>query len=263
MSILFIIPPENKVWGVGILFSGCLWFRLCFRSISWEWIDGILPNFAYALILTRSRLGLLSVNFHQIVTELWPLMIHDFCQNFVSTQYLENELMEFDQILHMHCYWQDLGWENTRQFSSDSNRVMALDDWWYLSEFCFRSISWEWIYGIWPNFAYALILTRSRLGLLCIHFCKFITELWPLIDVRISFPLNILRTSWWNLTKFCIYIDIINIYISIVTHQFSKINNSVMVLDWCQNFVSAQYLDNKLMEFDQILHMHWYWQDLG
>ena len=39
---------------------------------------------------------------------------------------------------------------------------------------------------------YAFILTRSRLGLLRVKFHKFITELWPLIDVGISFPLNIL-----------------------------------------------------------------------
>ena len=41
----------------------------------------------------------------------------------------------------------------------------------------------------WPSI-YALILTRSRLGL----FLTFV--LWPLIDVRILFPLNILRTKW-------------------------------------------------------------------
>ena len=29
-----------------------------------------------------------------------------------------------------------------------------------------------------------------------------------------------------------------------------------MALDLGQNFVSAQYLENKLMEFDNILHMH-------
>ena len=34
-------------------------------------------------------------------------MALDFCQNFVSAQHLENELMEFDQILHMNC----LGWD--------------------------------------------------------------------------------------------------------------------------------------------------------
>ena len=32
---------------------------------------------------------------------------------------------------------------------------------------------------------YALILTRSRLGLLAVNFSLFVTELWPLIDARI------------------------------------------------------------------------------
>ena len=37
------------------------------------------------------------------------------------------------------------------------------------------------------------ILTRSRLGLLPVIFCLFVTELWPLIDM-ILFLLNIFRT---------------------------------------------------------------------
>ena len=39
-------------------------------------------------------------------------------------------------------------------------------------------------------------------------------------------------------------------------HQFAKNNKTVMELDLCQNFVSAHYLKNKWMGFDQILHMH-------
>ena len=38
-------------------------------------------------------------------------------------------------------------------------------------------------------------------GQLQIIFCYFSTELWPLIDVRILFPFNILRKIdgfWWN-----------------------------------------------------------------
>ena len=138
-------------------------------------------------------------------------MALDWCQNFVSSQDLENELMEFDQ-----------------------------------------------------NFAYALILTRSRLGLFRVNFFhKFITELWPLIDVRISFLLNVLRTNWWNLTKFWIYIDTDTIWIGIVSCQFSQTYYRVMALDWCQNFVSDQYLENKLMEFDHILHIPLYCEGLG
>ena len=113
-----------------------------FRTISWEQFDGISPNFAYALILKRSRWELLRVNFCKFIIELWPLI--------------------------------DVG----------------------ISHFHLKS--WEQIGGIWPNFANALILTRSRLGLLCVNFRKFITELWPLIDVGVL--LNILQTNWWNLT---------------------------------------------------------------
>ena len=66
----------------------------------------------------------------------------------------------------------------------------------------------------------------------------------------------IYRTNWYNLTKFWICIDIDKIYIGIAKHQFSLIYNRVMALEWCQDFLSAQYLENELMEFDQVLHVH-------
>ena len=69
--------------------------------------------------------------------------------------------------------------------------------------FCFRSISWEQIYQIPQN----LHIHWYWLDL-GINFHKFITDLWPLIDVGISFPINFFRTNWQNLTKFCICIDI-------------------------------------------------------
>ena len=48
----------------------------------------------------------------------------------------------------------------------------------------------EQIHGIKPNFVYALTLTRSRLGLLRVNFCNYTTQLWPLVIVKILFPLN-------------------------------------------------------------------------
>ena len=59
------------------------------------------------------------------------------------------------------------------------------------------------------HFVYTLALIVSRLGFLSVKFRRFATELRPLIDLRISFPLNILRTNGQNLTQFCrhIYID--------------------------------------------------------
>ena len=58
------------------------------------------------------------------------------------------------------------------------------------------------------NFVYTLILIVARLGLKSVKFRKFATELRPLIDVRVSFLLNVLRTNGQNLSKFCIHINI-------------------------------------------------------
>ena len=46
---------------------------------------------------------------------------------------------------------------------------------------------------------------------------------------------------------------------ALIARQFSQIYNiviMVLAIDYHQNFVSAQYLENELMELDQILHMH-------
>ena len=109
---------------------------------------------------------------------------------------------------------------------------------------------------------YAFILTRSSLGLLHAMFRSFVPELWPLIYAKISFPLNILRTNWQNFTKFYICIHIDKIYIVIVTQHFLHICTRVMALNLPLNFVSIQYLENKLSWVHQILYMHSYWQDL-
>ena len=38
--------------------------------------------------------------------------------------------------------------------------------------------------------------------------------------------------------------------------QFSRIYSRVMAIDYCQNFVLAQYLENELMKLGQSLLMH-------
>ena len=63
-----------------------------------------------------------------------------------------------------------------------------------------------------------------------------------MIDVRISFPLNIFRTNGQNLTKFCMHIIIDEIYVGIVKRHFSQICNRVTDLDRCQNFVLLNIL---------------------
>ena len=62
-------------------------------------------------------------------------------------------------------------------------------------------------------------------------FGKFATELLPLIDVRIEFLLNILKTNRPIKTKSCIHIIIDKIYFDIVNHCFSQIGNRVTALD--------------------------------
>ena len=61
------------------------------------------------------------------------------------------------------------------------------------------------------------------------NFGKFATELQPLIDVRIKFLLNILKTNRPIKTKFCIHIIIDKLLF--VNHCFSQICNRVTALD--------------------------------
>ena len=53
-------------------------------------------------------------------------------------------------------------------------------------------------------------------GWMSSKFGKFATELRPLIDVRIKFLLNILKTNRPIKTKFCIHIIIDKIYVVII-----------------------------------------------
>ena len=92
-------------------------------------------------------------------------------------------------------------------------------------------------------------------------FCKFATELQPLIGARIQFLFNILRMYGQNLTKFCIHIIIDKIYVGIVNRHFSQICNRVTALDWRKNSVFVQYLENEWIEFNQILYSYYDWQD--
>ena len=68
-------------------------------------------------------------------------------------------------------------------------------------------------------------------ALMSSNFSKFATELWPLIDVRIKFLLNILKTYRPIKIKFCIHIIIDKIDVGIVNHCFSQICYKVTALD--------------------------------
>ena len=64
-----------------------------------------------------------------------------------------------------------------------------------------------------------------------LNFGKFETELLPLIDVRIEFLFNILKTNRPIKTKFCKQIIIDKIYVGIVNRCFSQIGNRVTARD--------------------------------
>ena len=106
------------------------------------------------------------------------------------------------------------------------------------------------------NFIYAFILTRSMFGLLHVIFRIFVLELWSLIYAKFSFPLNILRINRHNFTKFYICIDIDKNKVGIISCYFSQVCR-VIFLDLPQNFISAQYLVNKVI-VHHILYMHLY-----
>ena len=80
----------------------------------------------------------------------------------------------------------------------------------------------------------------------------------PLIG---AFFLNIFRTNGWIVINFWICIDKYKIHVASDAHCFWSIFNRVMALDRRQNFVYAQHLVNWFVDFDQILSMHWYWQN--
>ena len=63
------------------------------------------------------------------------------------------------------------------------------------------------------------------------NFGKFAIELRPLINVRIEFLRNIMKTIRQIKTKFCIHIIIEKIYVGNVNHCFSQICNRVTALD--------------------------------
>ena len=149
------------------------------------------------------------------------VMIPDWCRNFVYAQYLVDQLMDFDNILLMHWYWQNVGKDNDKLFFV----IFQLSNGpWLMSEFYFHLISWERFNGFWWNFVYAVLWPTHEI------FPNFSTELWPLIDVRISFFLDIFRNNEAILIKFCLCIDIYDVVTN--THYFPELFNRVMTLDW-------------------------------
>ena len=75
---------------------------------------------------------------------------------------------------------------------------------------------------------------------------KFATELLPLIDVRIEFLLNMLKTNRPIKTKFCMHIIIDKIYFGNINRFFRKVETELRpLIDIRIYLVFAQYLENE------------------
>ena len=151
--------------------------EFCLCSISCELICGFWSDFVYALILTRCRFGWLNNIFRSFSTELWPLFD-------VEISFMPNILWTNWWILIKFCKCTDIDKMYKLLFVIFQLSYGP----WLMSEFCFHLISWEQIDVFWWNFVYAILWLTHEISL------NFSTELWPLIDVKISIFLSIFKT---------------------------------------------------------------------
>ena len=154
----------------------------------------------------------------------------------------------------MYWLWPDLGLDCYKSFFANIQQFWPLVN----VEVLFPlNIFWtnQWNFVL---FCICIDINQIHVGFLCVKFCIFPIELWSLIIVKILFPPNI---DWERIEgirpNFRRCIDVDKIEIGIVTQRLSQLYNTVIALGYCQNFVSAQYLVQELMEFNQVMHMHW------
>ena len=146
----------------------------------------------------------------------------------------------------MHLYWQNVGKDNNILFFVIFRLSYGP---WLMSELCFHLISWEQIDGFWWNFVYAVLCLTHEI------FPDFSTELWPLIDVKISIFLNIFRNNEWILIKFCLCIDIYDPCCDSYTLFSRTVQQSYdpwLILELCLCSMSCEIIGEITGGFDQI-----------
>ena len=134
---------------------------------------------------------------------MYRVMAFDWRNNFISAQYVEKKTTEFQQIIYLHSYWLDQGWDCYLSFFAilwQSNGIRIT----FVQTFVFRSISWEQMIELYQ--------------ILYMH--------WSGQDLGYD-----CYTS-----ELCTFLQSYG-------------------LDWRQNFVSPQYLENKSTEFYQFIYM--------
>ena len=106
-----------------------------------------------------------------------------------------------------------------------------------MSEFCFHLIAWEKIDRFRWNLVYAILWLVHEI------FLNFSSELWSLIDVKIS----IFRNNEWILITFCLCINIYDPccdYYILFSRTFHQSYDPWLIL----KFVYAQYLVKYLVD---------------
>ena len=163
-----------------------LGLRQNFVSIQYlenNWIE-------FHLHIYKIYIGMLHIIFSHICIRVMALKLG---QNFLSVQYLQNKWTEFHQIfIYANILTKSTSGLLHIIFLLISSRVMARDLLKKKSPLNILRKNGQILTKLLYD---CFILTRSTLGLLAVIFQKFVRELCPSIDVRITLPLNILRNS--------------------------------------------------------------------
>ena len=195
-----------------------------------------------------------------LIQSYGPWMTSEFCFCSISWGWINGFSSNFAGALILTA--SSLGWLSVRfyQFVTElwplnavrilfPFNILSMNEW-ILTIFC----SWDCFESILVSLFWLSILNMIKwfLAKFCVNFQKFITELWPLIDVRILFLLNNLEANWWNLTKFVLgrsRMGSLHVYFcKFVTELWPVINVWI-----CFGSIFWKLLD----WFDQVLHIHW------
>ena len=154
----------------GHMYSSCVQSSMLHASEIWPW--------------TKPNLQCLQRNHRAMIRQICNVRPHNIV-TIRSNELLAQLGMEgLDQILKERRLWcyEHMEHSNGAVISLwHTTKITTEFCPWSLSAFHFHSISCEQVDGIWSNVVFALAITRSRLGLLHIHFCIFTTELWPFV----------------------------------------------------------------------------------
>ena len=154
-----------------------LWISIKFFYMHWYWQDVDLDDWI-----------IFFVHFHQSYD---TRLMSKFCLCSISYGPIDGFWLNFVNAL---IYWQNVGKDTYKLFFVIFQLSYGLL---LMSESYFHLISWEQIDGFWWNCVHAVLWLTHEL------FLNFSTELWPLIDVKIS-----------------------------IAHFFPELFNRVMTLDW-------------------------------